>query len=94
MMPQTLQVEQKTGLGGIDANLTQPKAIEGKNEATKVKEGQVPKEIIANVDSLRAHVKQQKTLGSDIARTSTRKLFNVTNDIKTIQWNIQVCLSL
>lgn len=83
-------VEPKTGLGGIDTNLTQPKAVEGKNETTKVKESQIPKEIIANVDSLRAHVKQQKTLSSDIARTSTRKLFNVTNDIKTIQWNIQV----
>lgn len=67
----------------------QPKAIEGKSESTKVKETQVPKEIIQTVDDFKTYLKQQKTLSSDIIRTTDRKLKSVTEDIKKLNCNVQ-----
>lgn len=85
----TSTVPQAVGLGGIDMNTTQPKAVEGKNESTKVKEAQVPKEIIQTVDDFKAYVKQQKTLSSDIIRTTDRKLKSVTDEIQRLNCNVQ-----
>jgi nucleoporin p58/p45 len=80
---------QSVGLGGLDMNTTQPKAQEGKNESTKVKETQVPKEIIQTVDDFKAYVKQQKTLSSDIIRTTDRKLKSVTEETQRLNCSVQ-----
>lgn len=80
---------QNVGLGGIDMSSNQPKAIEGKSESTKVKETQVPKEIIQTVDDFKAYLKQQKTLSSDIIRTTDRRLKSVTEEIKKLNCNVQ-----
>lgn len=83
-------VSQPVGLGGIDMNTAQSKAIEGnKNESTKVKETQVPKEIIQTVEDFKTYVKQQKTLSSDIIRTTDRKLKSVTEEIQRLTCGLQ-----
>lgn len=78
------------GLGGIDVNANQPKiANEGKAESTKVKETQVPKEIIQSVEDFKAYLKQQKTLSSDIVRTSDRKLKSVSDEVQRLNCSVQ-----
>lgn len=69
-------------------NATQPKAAEGRTDSAKVKELQLPQEIIATVDALKAHIKQQKTVSSDIVRTSSRKLSNVTNELNKLNFSL------
>lgn len=78
----------KIGLGGIDVNAAQPKATEGKTDSSKVKELQLPQEIIATVDTLKAHFKQQKTLSSDIVRASTTKLYNISSELNKLNWSL------
>lgn len=87
--PTIASAPQVVGLGGIDINTTQPKATEGKNESTKVKEAQVPKEIIQTVEDFKAYVKLQKTLSSDIIRVTDRKLKSVVDEIKRLNCNLQ-----
>ncbi|XP_067628354.1 nuclear pore complex protein Nup58 [Eurosta solidaginis] len=77
------------GLGGVDMSATQPKAGDLKQDSVKVKETLVPDEIAKTVDALKSHIKAQKTLSSDIGRTSTSKLSNVSNEINNIQWALQ-----
>lgn len=78
------------GLGGIDINANQPKVTnEGKPESTKVKESQVPKEIIQSVEDFKSYLKQQKTLSSDIVRTSDRKLKSVTDEVQRLNCSVQ-----
>lgn len=79
---------QKVGLGGIDVNATQPKTIEGQVDSSKVKENQLPQEIIATVDALKAYTHQQKTLSSDIVRTSSRKIKNINSDLNALNWSL------
>ena len=76
------------GLGGIDVSASKPKPGDSKQDI-KVKETQVPEEIAKTVDSLKTHIKTQKTISSDIGRTSTSKLTNVSGEIMNLQWALQ-----
>uniref|UniRef100_T1GM20 Uncharacterized protein n=1 Tax=Megaselia scalaris TaxID=36166 RepID=T1GM20_MEGSC len=78
------------GLGGIDVNTSsQPKQGDQTQANVKVKETLVPDEIAKTVEDLKAYIKQQKTLSSDIGRASLSKLYSVTNDIQTINIALQ-----
>ncbi|EDX12318.1 nuclear pore complex protein Nup58 [Drosophila simulans] len=77
------------GLGGIDVTATQPKLGDNKQDGIKIKETQVPDEIIKTVDGLKAYIKQQKTISSDIGRTSTSKFTNVSHEITNLKWALQ-----
>lgn len=85
----TVTMSKSVGLGGIDINASLQKPVEGKSDSGKVKENQVPVEIMNTVESLKTHIKQQKSLSSDIARTTTRKMLNVQSDIQDMVWNVQ-----
>lgn len=76
------------GLGGIDVSSNKPKTGDSKQDI-KVKETQVPDEIARTVDALKSYIKIQKTLSSDIGRTSTSKLTNVSGEILNLQWALQ-----
>ncbi|XP_064546268.1 nuclear pore complex protein Nup58 [Drosophila montana] len=77
------------GLGGIDVSATQPKLGDNKQDGIKIKETQVPDEIAKTVDALKSYIKQQKTISSDIGRTSTSKLSNVSHEITNLRWVLQ-----
>jgi len=55
----------------------------------QIKETQVPDEIVKTVDALKAYIKQQKTISSDIGRTSTSKFTNVSHEITNLKWALQ-----
>jgi nucleoporin p58/p45 len=78
-----------TGLGGIDMSATQQKVPEGKVEATKVKETQVPSQVIQFVEEFKTYIKNQKTISSEITRTSDRKLKSVTDEIQRMNCVMQ-----
>ncbi|XP_001360042.3 nuclear pore complex protein Nup58 [Drosophila pseudoobscura] len=77
------------GLGGIDVSATQPKLGDNKKDGIKIKETQVPDEIVKTVEALKVYIKQQKTTSSDIGRTSTSKFSNVTHEITGFAWALQ-----
>lgn len=79
----------KIGLGGVDSNAIQPKTVEGgRSESGRVKEQQVPQEIVATVEALKVHIKQQKQFSSEIARTSTFRLFNMSSELQDLNWSL------
>lgn len=77
------------GLGGIDMTANQQKAPEGKIEATKVKETQVPIQIMQSVEEFKNYMKNQKTTSSEITRSTDRKLKTVTDEIQRLSCSIQ-----
>jgi nucleoporin p58/p45 len=77
------------GLGGIDMSSNQQKAPEGKIEATKVKETQVPIQIMQSVEEFKNYIKNQKTMSSEITRSTDRKLKSVTDEIQRLDCSIQ-----
>ncbi|GAB0088177.1 Nuclear pore complex protein Nup58 [Sergentomyia squamirostris] len=81
----TTTTTQSIGLGGIDI-ATQPKTTEG-TDATKIKEAQLPNEIVASVKALEDHIKDQRK-SSDIARNFDQKLKKVDGEIETIRRNL------
>lgn len=78
----------KIGLGGVDSAI-QPKTVEGgRSESGRVKEQQLPQEIVATVEALKVHIKQQKQFSSEIARTSTFRLFNMSSELQALNWSL------
>lgn len=69
-------------------NAAQPKSVEGQVDSSKVKENQLPQEIIFTVDALKAYTNQQKTLSSDIVRTSSRKIRNINSELNALNWSL------
>lgn len=84
----TAPTTQSVGLGGISSTSSLQKS-EQKTDMVAVKENKVPHEILKTVDDLKSYIKQQKTISSEIARTSVRKLTNVANDIDTLNYELQ-----
>ncbi|KAH8273121.1 hypothetical protein KR018_004842 [Drosophila ironensis] len=77
------------GLGGIDVSGTQPKLGDNKQDGIKIKETQVPEEIVKTVEALKSYIKQQKTSASDIGRTSISKFNNVDHEISQLKLALQ-----
>uniref|UniRef100_A0A6B2EIR9 Putative nucleoporin nup58 n=1 Tax=Phlebotomus kandelakii TaxID=1109342 RepID=A0A6B2EIR9_9DIPT len=78
----TATTTQSVGLGGVDI-ATQPKTTEGA-DATKIKEAQLPQEIVVTVKGLEDHIKEQRK-SSDIARNFDQKLKKVENETETVR---------
>lgn len=77
------------GLGGIDMSANQQKAPEGKTESTKVKETQIPIQILQSVEEFKNYIKHQKTISSEITRSTDRKLKTVSDEIQRLNCSIQ-----
>lgn len=62
--------------------------MEGRSESARTKETPLPPELVATVESLKQHIKQQKQCSSDIARTSTHRLFAVSGELQQLNWQL------
>ncbi|RUS73499.1 hypothetical protein EGW08_018739 [Elysia chlorotica] len=82
------------GLGGLDPN-TALKQGSGGNSTTvsdgkTLKEGILPAELAATVDSLQKYVKEEKSVREDIARMSSKPMSKVQEDVTALRQLLSV----
>lgn len=88
---QTTQPSTNTfvGLGGIDMSATQQQKVLTEGKVEVAKETHVPSQIVQSVEDFKTYVKNQKTISSEIARSSDRKLKTVTDEIQRMNCVLQ-----
>ena len=77
------------GLGGIDMSATQQQKVLSEGKVEVAKETHVPSQIVQSIEDFKTYVKNQKTISSEIARSSDRKLKTVTDEIQRMNCVLQ-----
>ncbi|KAL7037260.1 hypothetical protein ACKWTF_009140 [Chironomus riparius] len=77
------------GLGGIDMSTTQQQKVLSEGKVEVAKETHVPSQIVQSIEEFKTYVKNQKTISSEIARSSDRKLKTVTDEIQRMNCVLQ-----
>lgn len=88
---QTTQPSTNTfvGLGGIDMSASQQQKVLKEGKVEVAKETHVPGQIVQSIEDFKTYVKNQKTISSEIARSSDRKLKTVTDEIQRMNCVLQ-----
>ncbi|XP_070504589.1 nuclear pore complex protein Nup58 [Chironomus tepperi] len=77
------------GLGGIDMSATQQQKVLTEGKVEVAKETLVPSQIVQSIEDFKTYVKNQKTISSEISRSSDRKLKTVTDEIQRMNCVLQ-----